>query len=73
MYSKLEIQRRGPSSLLLLLDNELVLRGRLRLGYTMLKDDKYGKSYVDDVSNGFFRNISGRSTLVALVYTRVVY
>jgi hypothetical protein len=36
MFSKLETQRRDPSSLLLLLDREPVLRGRLRLGYDVL-------------------------------------
>jgi hypothetical protein len=36
MYSKLETLRRGHSSSRLLLDNELVLRGRLRLGDDML-------------------------------------
>jgi hypothetical protein len=40
MCSKLETQRRGPSSLPLLLDRELVLSGRPRLVFDVLKDDK---------------------------------
>jgi hypothetical protein len=40
MCSKLETQRRGLSSSRLLLDNELVLRGRLRMGYNMLEVKK---------------------------------
>jgi hypothetical protein len=65
MSLKLPIQRRGRSSLLLLLDSELVLRGKLREMTCFRKTNKE-RVMLTMYRIGFFRNISGTAHISRL-------